>query len=98
MYYFCENHSGYGGEITVGTSQIIGTPFKLFDGFMDTMTLSDDGNEAAVGVSAESKFIGLELNNVRRYTEEDQKIDFPLDQGLDFVSTIQDQLVIWGRG
>jgi len=40
--------------------------------------------------------IDLERARVRRYTPEDQKINFPNDKGLDFVSDLTDKVVQWG--
>jgi hypothetical protein len=39
--------------------------------------------------------IDLLRPKTRRYTGEDQKIDFPSDLGFDFVPELQDQQIIW---
>ena len=52
---------------------------------MDVMTVEDDGADAQISVTAESKLIDLERSRARRYTSEDQKIDYPNDKGLDFM-------------
>ena len=33
----------------------------------------------------------------RRYTSEDQKIDYPNDKGLEFVAEIAEKEIVWGR-
>jgi len=33
----------------------------------------------------------------RRYTNEDQQLDYPGDRGMEFVSSIQDVTIYWGR-
>ena len=48
-------------------------------------------------MTAESKLIDLERSRARRYTSEDQKIDYPDDKGLDFIADLQDKAVVWGR-
>jgi hypothetical protein len=98
MYYYCQNHSGMGGAITIESQTILSNPMKMFAGIMDKMDISDDGESVIISVNAESRLIALENAKVRRYTEEDQKLSFPDDTSLDFVASIQDQEVVWGRG
>ena len=33
----------------------------------------------------------------RRYTPEDQKLDYPLDEGFSSVASLQDKQVAWGK-
>ena len=87
-----------GGSITGYSSVIVSDPYTIFDGFMDIMELSDSGNKANITLRCESQLISLQKTNIRRYTPEDQKIDFPDDLGLEYVTSIQDDEVVWGRG
>ena len=64
---------------------------------MDVMTVDDDGATAQISITAESKLIDLERSRARRYTSEDQKIDFPNDKGLEFITGLQDKTIVWGR-
>jgi len=41
--------------------------------------------------------IAFERPYVRRYTDEDQKIEHPTDKGFEFVAAIQDLELVWGR-
>ena len=41
--------------------------------------------------------ISFERAKVRRYTAEDQKIDHPTDKGFEFVTSIVQKQIIWGR-
>lgn len=76
---------------------VVADPIKVFAGKMDVMTVEDTGASAEITVSAESKLIDLERSRQRRYTSEDQKIDYPNDKGLDFIAGLQDKQVVWGR-
>ena len=38
------------------------------------------------------------MTRVRRYTAEDQKIDYPNDKGLEFVAEMAEKEIVWGRG
>jgi hypothetical protein len=69
----------------------------LFSGFMDVMTIEDNGETSTIQVSAENKLIAFQRTAVRRYTAEDQKIEHPTDKGFEFVAKIQEKEIIWGR-
>jgi len=77
---------------------IISDPYQIFKGIMDTMVIADDGETAKVTVNSESELITLKESGERRYTPEDQKQDYPSDEGLDFVPIIQDIELSFGAG
>lgn len=79
------------------TGDLIASPTVLFSGFMDVMTISEAGETSTISVTAENKLIAFDRSYVRRYTAEDQKIDYPDDMGFEFVAKIADQEIIWGR-
>ena len=79
-------------------TQIVDTPYKLFSGYVDTMSIIETGNESSIQVSVESKLISLERAKDRRYTDRDQKELFSGDKGLEFVDDLQDKEIIWGGG
>ena len=97
LYYYCQNHSGMGGSISISSERAALNPMIIFDGFMDTMNIVDQTSTAIVQIAAESALISLQRPKVRRYTDEDQKIDHPTDDGFNFVPTIQDKLITWGN-
>ena len=55
-------------------------PFTLFDGQMDTIDITDNGETADVTLNCESKLISLQNARPRRYTRSDQHLTFPEDQ------------------
>jgi hypothetical protein len=79
------------------SGDIISSPVVLFSGFMDVMNISDSGETSSIVISAENKLIAFDRASVRRYTSEDQKIDYPNDKGFEFVAKIQEKEIIWGR-
>ena len=79
------------------SGDLIASPVIIFSGFMDVMTISDSGNSSTISISVENKLIAFERSSVRRYTNEDQKIDNPSDKGFEFVTKIQEKEIIWGR-
>lgn len=80
------------------SNTIIADPYLLFGGRMDTMTISDGGETGTITLSAENRLINLNRTRERRWTDEDQKIEYPTDRGLEYVVGLQDKQVIWGPG
>ena len=96
----------FGAFTTAGA--LIADPAIVFSGFMDTMTITEAGEYSTITVAVENKLIAFERSKVRRYTAEDQKIDYPLklpngndnpnyDAGFEFVTSIVEREIIWGR-
>ena len=78
-------------------NDVIADPVIMFSGFMDTMVLVEAGNTSSIKIDVENKLIQMERAKVRRFTDNDQKIDYPNDDGFSFVAKIQDRQVNWGR-
>ena len=74
---------------------VISDPVVIFSGFMDTMVINDGGETATIQVTVENRLIEFERTRVRRYTAEDQKIDYPTDKGLEFVAEMAEKEIIW---
>ena len=84
----------YFGALSSGS--VIADPYLVFSGRMDIMTIDDSGSTSDITVTAENRLIDLDRARNRRYTTEDQKIDYPNDRGLEFVTDLQDKTIIWG--
>ena len=76
---------------------VIADPVTVFSGFMDTMAINDASETATIQVNVENRLIEFERTRVRRYTAEDQKIDYPNDKGLEFVAEMAEKEIVWGR-
>lgn len=76
---------------------VIADPIKIFSGFMDVMSIEDDPAGATISLTAESSLVVLRRTRERRYTPEDQKLDFPDDTGLRWVAGLQDKEIVWGQ-
>lgn len=77
---------------------IVDTPYQLFNGTVDTVTISESGETSTIKFTLESKLIALEKPLDFRYTDQDQKHFFPDDKGLEFVDDLQDKNIVWGGG
>lgn len=76
---------------------IVADPILQFEGRLDVPAIEDGPDTATISISYESELIDLERARERRYTPEDQAIDFPGDLGFDYVASLQDAQITWGR-
>ncbi len=77
---------------------LVADPEPIFAGLIDTLPIKDAGDTATIEVRIENRLARLEESRARRYTPEDQAIDFSGDKGLDFVVALNDgREIIWGR-
>ena len=96
-----EDYQGRELKVLLGamdaSNGVISDPVVIFSGFMDVMTINESGETATIVVTVENRLIEFEKTRVRRYTAEDQKIDYPNDKGLEFVAEMAEKEIIWGR-
>jgi len=70
---------------------------NIFSGYMDQMNISEDVETSTIQLEVENKLLDLERPRIARFTSAYQKSIFPNDKGLDYVESLQDKDVIWGR-
>lgn len=80
------------------TRALVNDPSRHFSGMMDTMTIVDDPERPVIQLSCEDDMAALNRPRERRYTHEDQQIDYPGDKGFEFVASMQDREIKWGTG
>jgi hypothetical protein len=76
---------------------LIADPVGCFVGQMDQPTLDVTGTSATISINCESRLIEMNVAVDRRYTNEDQQRDYPGDRGFEFVNSIQEAQIYWGR-
>ena len=76
---------------------LISDPFIVYKGLTDTLELSENTDEVVAKLKVESRLIAMEESRARRYTKEDQLIDFTSDNSLRFVAGLQDKEITWGK-
>jgi hypothetical protein len=86
------------GDFRYGVERIIADPFKCFEGRFDVPDIVDEGARATISARYESRLIDLDRVRARRYTDEDQKLDYPTDKGFEYVPSLQDAQIPWGNG
>jgi hypothetical protein len=85
------------GFLSTADGSLVADPYLTFLGRMDVPTIQEGADAATVVITAENRLVDLERSRERRYTLEDQKIDYPTDTGLRYVPSLQDQSIVWGR-
>lgn len=83
----------------LSTNAIIGDPDDdlIFSGRADVPAINEDPAAPGISLALENRLIDLERARERRYTPEDQHIDYPGDKGFDYVASLQSQDIVWGR-
>jgi hypothetical protein len=76
---------------------LIDDPVISWAGRMDQPTIDVDGQTCTISINCENRLLEMNVAVDRRYTNEDQQLDYPGDRGMEFVSSIQDVTIYWGR-
>lgn len=76
---------------------LVADPYPLRRGRLDVSVISRDSNTISITASYEDRLVALETPRERRYTDQDQQIDHPGDKGFEFVPSLQDTQLTWGR-
>jgi len=94
-----ENYQNRTAKIYLGAIASDGTvsSYQIFGGRLDVMSIEESGETATISVTAENRLIDLERPRVGRFTSEYQKSVYPSDKGFDFVESLQDLKLVWGR-
>lgn len=92
---------GLPGRIWVGLLAADGTiivdPVEVFVGRLDVPTVADGQDTCTVSITYESRLIDLNTPRELRYTDQSQQQLYPGDRGFEYVTTIQDVEIVWGR-
>lgn len=83
--------------VDISTGQIIADPLMVVRARMDSMEMIH-GTTASVTLTVESEMAAWDRPKIRRYTEADQKSEYPTDLGFDFVQQSATRTISWGRG
>ncbi len=78
-------------------ASLITDPYLLFKGRADVLEITDAGSTSTLTMRCENLLIDLRRKKTRRYTDEDQKVYYPDDFGLEFVDSLQDREIFWGK-
>jgi hypothetical protein len=76
---------------------ILGDPVLVMSGRLDVLSWKE-GVTAEITMTIESRLADLERARVRRYTDRDQEDEYPGDLGFQYVESLQDTIIQWGKG
>jgi len=76
---------------------LIADPVISWAGRMDQPLIDVGMETATITINCENRLFDLNIAVDRRYTNEDQHLDYPTDRGFEFVNAIQEQAIYWGR-
>lgn len=88
----------YKAFLNINTEALVSDPILIFDGRMDSPTISEDpdAGTCTVAVSCTNAWVDFERRPGRKTNHEEQQIWFYGDKGFEFASEIT-QEVKWGR-
>lgn len=88
------------GRIYLGflsSGSVVATPWLIFEGRIDTPVINEEADTCSIAITYESRLIDLSRPRTARYTDQDQKREFPDDLGMEFILALQDKEIPWGR-
>lgn len=95
-----EQYQGRPANLWLGflddSGNVIDDPIGPFGYRMDTMEIDEGAETSTIAVQTESRLRDLDRARERRYTHEDQQIDFPGDRGFEYIAGLQDKAIVWG--
>jgi hypothetical protein len=78
-------------------NSIVADPYQVFRGHIDVPTITEGADTSTVSITCENPLIDLQRASGRRYTPDDQRIDYSTDKGFDYVAAIQEWNGTWGK-
>jgi len=96
---FGDEFQGRAARIYLGlfddSGQLIAEPVCLFDGLIDSTAFEDTGETATISVSLEKELIDRR-DDIRRYTAEDQNVEYGGDHFFDQVTWLSQNQIYFG--
>lgn len=90
-------YQGRIGRIYFGVTTATTAYTEVFSGYMDEMNIVEGPDTSTIQITLENKLVDLERPRVSRYTSAYQKDKYSGDLGLDFVESLQNKEIVWGR-
>jgi len=81
--------------IMSNANALIADPALIFSGLTDVCKVTDDGPTSTISLTCENKLARLAIPSSRRFTADDQAIDWPGDRGFDYVPGLQDTSILF---
>lgn len=75
------------------TGVVIADPYLARSGLLNRVAWTDSGERCDITAEYEDENVEITQSDGRRYTPEDQAIDYPGDKGFDQVAELQDKVI-----
>ena len=75
---------------------LLADPIPIWAGRTDQVKIQVGSSTASVSLNCESRLLDVNLSTARRYTNDDQRLDYPQDRGLEFVYSLVETQITWG--
>jgi hypothetical protein len=89
------------GKVHMGflnsSGAVIDDPILMFEGKLDIPSIQEGADTSSITLSYESRLIDLQRARESRYTNEDQQRAFAGDLGCEYVASLQEFSVTWGK-
>lgn len=95
-----ESQQGKSGKVYLGfldENGVIADPHMVFEGKLDIPAIQEDGETSTISITYESRLINLQRSKESRYTNEEQQREYAGDLGCEFVPTMKEITLNWGR-
>ena len=79
------------------TGALILDPYCIRRGRCDEAPFTDDGQTVEIEIKYEDRLVDLTRPRIRRYTDLDQRVNYPEDRGFQDIEKLQDLSLKWGR-
>lgn len=74
---------------------VIDDPIQIVDAQLDYQSFTADETNVSITITARTGFYTLERSIDECWSAEDQRLNYPNDSGMDFLSELANQNVIW---
>lgn len=85
------------GTLDADTGLLVDDPHKVQVGKIDNMILNVGVERSSITVHIEDHMLRAYRPLNRKYTAQDQVVEFPLDKGLEFINSLVDKQINWGQ-
>lgn len=76
---------------------VVANPWLVFEGRLDVPIIDEQAETCSIAITYESRLIDLTRARSRRHTEQDQQAEYPGDLGMEYVASLQEKEIPWGR-
>jgi len=88
------------GRVWLGflsNGSVVANPWLVFEGRLDVPIIDEQAETCSIAITYESRLIDLSRARSRRHTDQDQQSEYPGDLGMEYIASLQEKEIPWGR-